>query len=207
MHNSILSGYVGEKKTREKTLQRFFWYGMREDIRHWVKTCIECQTNKKPQKSPKDTLGNMSVGSPLDRLAIDYLGPLPVTPRGNRYILTITGQFSKWVEIFPLPDQSAARCASTILNEVFSRYGCPLSIHSDQGRNYESNIFQELCRMLEIKKTRTSIRNPKCNGQAERFNRTLFGMIKAYLKGEQDNWDLYLGCLLPRCLQDLHQTF
>ena len=195
MHTNILSGHMGEKKTREKTLQRFYWFGIRDDIRYWIKTCIECQANKKPPKSPKAPLGDMSVGAPLDRLATDYLGPFPVTPRGNRYILTVTDQFSKWVEIFPLPDQSAEKCAITILNEVISRYGCPLSIHSDQGRNYESKLFQELCRMLEIRKTRTSVRNPKCNGQAERFNRTLLSMIKAYLKGEQENWDLNLGCL------------
>ena len=64
-----------------------------------------------------------------------------------------------------------------------------------QGRNFESGIFQDLCRMLEIKKTRTSVRNQRCNGQTERFNRTLVRMIKAYLKNEQTDWDLHLGCL------------
>ena len=70
-----------------------------------------------------------------------------------------------------------------------------MSSHSDQGRNYESEIFRELCEMLNIRKTRTSPRNPKCNGQAERFNRTLIRMIRAFLKGEQGDWDLHLACL------------
>ena len=73
--------------------------------------------------------------------------------------------------------------------------GCPLSIHSDQGRTYESRIFKELCRMLEIRKTRTSMRNPRGNGQVEHFNRTLLRMIKACLYGEQTEWDLHLGYL------------
>ena len=59
----------------------------------------------------------------------------------------------------------------------------------------ESNVFKEMCRMLEVRKTYTSVRNPKGNGQSERFNRTLIRMIKAYLCGEQKNWDLQLGCL------------
>ena len=81
------------------------------------------------------------------------------------------------------------------MNEFIARWGCPLSIHSDQGRNYESKVFKELCRMLEIKKTRTSAKNPRCNGVCEKYNGTLIRMIKAYLCGEQENWDLNLGCL------------
>ena len=78
---------------------------------------------------------------------------------------------------------------------MIARYGAPLSIHSDLGSNYESQIFQELCRLMEVRKTRTSVRNPKGNGQAEKFNKTLVRMIKAYLKGEQEDWDLNLGSL------------
>ena len=85
---------------------------------------------------------------------------------------------------------------SVLLNEFIGRFGTPLSIHSDQGRNYESTIFRELCKLLEIKKTRTSIHNPRGNGQTERFNRTLLSMIKEFLKGQQENWDLNLGCLV-----------
>ena len=99
-----------------------------------------------------------------DCLATDYLGPLPMTPRGNRYILLLTDHFSKYVEVIPVPNMTAEVCAARILNEYISRWGCPLAIHSDQGRTYESQIFKELCRMLEIRKTRTSVRNPKPKG-------------------------------------------
>ena len=130
-----------------------------------------------------------------ETVATDYLGPLPLTDRGNRYILLLTDHFTKYVEILPVPDMTAEVCASKILNEFISRWGCPLSLHSDQGRTYESEVFRQLCRMLEIRKTRTSPRNPRGNGQSERFNRTLLRMVKAYLCGEQSDWDLHLGCL------------
>ena len=131
----------------------------------------------------------------LDRLSTDILGPLLCTPRGNKYILTITDHFSRWVEIFPIPDQTAETVARVILNEVIARFGCPITIHSDQGSNYESRLFAELCSLLEIRKTRTSVRNPKCNGQTERFNKTLTRMIRSYLTDNQTDWDLNLGCL------------
>jgi transposase InsO family protein len=72
----------------------------------------------------------------------------------------------------PVPDQTAVTCAQIILNDVICRFGCPLSIHSDQGRNYESQVFQELCEILEIRKTRTTPRNPKCNGPQETLQPT-----------------------------------
>ena len=195
VHNTIVSGHFGRKKTLEKLLQRFFWYGVRDDVHIWILRCDTCAENKRPHKTPRAPLGKMQVGATFDRLSTDYIGPLPLTPRGNRYILVATCSFTKWVEIIPAPDQSAMTCANRLLNEVISRFGCPLTLHSDLGRNYESSVMAELCQLLEIKKTRTSVRNPRCNGQVERFNRSILRMIKAYLCGQQENWDLNLGCL------------
>ena len=195
MHNAVISGHLGKRKTLEKTRQRFYWFGLKEDVTIWVASCDICAENKTPPKKPKAPLGDMRVGAPLDRLCTDFFGPLPVTERGNRYVLVATDHFSRWVELLAVPDQTANTCARVLLNEVISRYGCPLAHHSDQGRCYESAVFAELCKLLEIRKTRTSPRNPRCNGQAERFNKTMIRMVRAYLKGQQKEWDLYLGCL------------
>ena len=195
MHDSLLSGHLGCKKTKAKVLQRFYWYSLKEDINLYIQRCDTCAANKKPTKVPRAPMGSLRTGAPGDCIATDYLGPLPVTDRGHRYILLFTDHFTKNVEVIPVENMTAEVCAVKLLNEVISRWGCPLAIHSDQGRTYESRVFQELCRMLEVRKTRTSVRNPRGNGQAERFNRTLIRMIKAYLCGEQDEWDLHLGCL------------
>ena len=206
MHNSLLAGHLGCKKTKQKIQQRYYWYALKEDVNLHILKCDVCQADKKPAKVPRASLGSLPSGAPGDCLATDYVGPLPVTPRGNRYILLLTDHFSKYVEIIPVPNMTAAVCAEKILNEYIARWGCPLSIHSDQGRTYESKIFKELCRMLEIRKTRTSVRNPKGNGQSERFNRTMLRMIRAYLCDEQDEWDLHLGCLAGAYRATPHET-
>ena len=121
-------------------------------------------------------------------------------------MLLVTNHFTKWVEIFPVPDQMATTCAEVILNEVIARYGSPLSIHSDQGKNYESKAFVHLCHLLEICKTRMSPRNSKCNGQAEWFDQTLLKMIKVYLKGKQRNQDKHLGCLAGAYQATIHKS-
>jgi hypothetical protein len=120
--------------------------------------------------------------------------------------LVVSDHFTKWVEIFAIPDGTAVTCADKILNEVIARFGCPLDIHSDQGRNYESHLFAELCKLLEIRKTRTASGNAKCNGQTERFNHTLVRMIKAYMKGQQRKWDENLGCLAAAYRATPHET-
>ncbi len=194
MHDSILAGHLGRKKTTDKILQRYYWYELREDVNIWLKKCDTCAANKKLPKTPRAPLGDMRVGAPLDRISIDVLGPLPLTPRGNQFILVVADHFSKWTEAYAMPDQTAKTCADIILTEFISRFGCPIDIHSDQGRNFESNIFRELCHLLGIRKTRTSPRHPQGNGQVERFNRTLLKMIKSYIQHQED-WDLYLGCL------------
>ena len=188
MHNSLMGGHLGVNKTYGKLKQRIYWYEAKEDVLIWVRKCDTWAQNKPAQKTPKAHLGDNQVGGPMDRLATDLLGPLPETPQGNKYILVVTDHFTKWVEAIPVPDQTAQTCAHHIL-KVICQFRCPLTILSDQGRCYESNLFHELCHILEIKKTRTSPRNPKCNGLAERFNRTLIQMIKSYLKGEQIEWD------------------
>ncbi len=205
MHSSILSAHLGKTKTSEKLLQRYYWFDCRTDINNYIKRCDSCAASKSPSRKPKGPIGDMSVGAPLDRLATDILGPLPVTAHGNKYILVVTDYFSKWVEIFAIPNQTAEVCANLILNEVIARYGCPLELHSDQGRNYQSKILKDLCTLLEIRKTRTTPRHPEGNGQVERFNKTLLTMIRSYIKDQRD-WDLNLGCLAGAYRATVHES-
>jgi hypothetical protein len=206
MHDAILSGHLGNKKTREKILQRFYWYGLRDDVYNHIHQCDTCVSVKGPGVKPKAPLGAMPSGATLDRLSTDIVGPFPESNEGNRYILVVSDHFTKWVEVFEVPNQTATTCAEKILNEVIARFGCPYDLHSDQGRNYVSNIFVELCKLLDICKTRSSAYNIRCNGQTKRFNKTLVRMIKAYLKGQEKDWDKVLGCLAGAYRATVHES-
>ena len=91
-------------------------------------------------------------GLPMDRIATDVLGELPTTDDGNKYILVMSDYFTKWTESFPMPNMEAVTVARIVVVEVVSRFGVPSTIHSDQGRKYESELFSEVCRVLHIKK-------------------------------------------------------
>ena len=190
----------------EHLLQNYYWHEIRTYVDLYVQQCEECQKVKEPSKCPRAPLGEMPVGGPLDRVATDILGPLPKSMKGNTHVLVATDHFTKWVEILPIPDTSAKTCADYLLNEVFAHFGTPLTLHSDQGTNYESKIIADLCHMLDIRKTRTSPGRPQGNGQTERFNRTLIRMVKCFLKGEQALWDRHLGCLAGAYRQSRHDS-
>ena len=96
------------------------------------------------------------------------MGPLPTTESGQKYILVVGDYFSKWTEAFPLPNQEAKTVAEKLVHEVIARYGAPEKIHSDQGRNFEAQLFQEMCILFNMDKTRTSPYHPESDGMVER---------------------------------------
>ncbi|XP_062617287.1 uncharacterized protein LOC134278991 [Saccostrea cucullata] len=103
-------------------------------------------------------------------------------------------QFTKWLECYAVPNQGAEQVAMSFVEGFIARIGCPLQIHSDQGRNFMSDLFQRLCKMLEITKTRTTPYRSCANGQIERYNRTVLQSIRCYLKNVrfQRQWDRHL---------------
>ena len=96
------------------------------------------------------------AGAPMERVHLDFLGPLQKTQQGNEYVLMMVDQFTNWVECIPLPLQTAEVTAHAAVMEFFSRFGCPFQINADQGRNFESNLFKAVCHLLKIHKSRTT---------------------------------------------------
>ena len=142
----------------------------------------------------------------MERLAMDILGPLPITPRNNRYVLVVSDYFTKWTEAYALPDQTAATIAETLVSEFVSRFGVPRQIHSDQGTNFESKLMEEVCKLLNIEKTRTTPLHPQSDGQVERFNRTLVEMLRGKLQPDQKDWDLQLPMCMMAYRSAVHES-
>ena len=78
----------------------------------------------------------------MERIAIDIMGPLPVAQDGDKYIIVVADYFTKWTEAYAIPDQTAETVAAVLVEEFICRFGTPVQIHTDQGRNFESNLFK-----------------------------------------------------------------
>ena len=191
LHSSNTGCHLGMNKLLHKTQQRFHWVGLTADVRSFIRKCTVCAQLKNPPKKKRAPLQQYRVGSTLERVAADILGPLPETEKGNKYVLVVGDYFTKWVEAYPLPNQEASTIARVLVNEFICRYGVPKELHTDQGRNFESTLMLEVCKLLGVKKTRTCPFHPRGDGFVERFNRTLISMVAAILDPDenQKDWD------------------
>ncbi|CAG2231769.1 unnamed protein product [Mytilus edulis] len=194
-HSRKFSGHLGQDKTLARLKKQVVWHHMREDCLLFIKTCKICSMNKKPNIRPKAELGQY-LSEYLSRVHMDLLGPLPVTKQKNKYVLMIVDQFTKWLECFPIPGQTAEIVAKAAVDGFISRFGCPLEVHTDQGKNVDGNLMWNLCELLEISKTRTTAYHPASNEQVERYNRTVFQIIRCFLNKKQCEWDVHLQQLV-----------
>ena len=205
-HGSIASCHFGIRKTLHRLRRRFYWIGMRRDVCEWCRVCEVCAAKKGPQRAPQAPLQIVSVGAPMERVAVDIAGPFPVSASGNRYVLVAIDYFTKWPEVFPLPNQEAKTIAQALVDGFFSRFGMPRELHSDQGRNFESTIFTECCALLGIRKTRTTPMHPESDGMVERFNRTLVQEIAKRCRHGQSDWDQYIPTILMAYRSAVHES-
>ena len=208
VHSTKTTGHLGEAKTVKRMQSSYYWMGYAEDVRSHCRACKVCGARRMPAKKMKAALQQYHVGAAMERVAMDILGPFPESKRGNRVVLVVGDYFTKWTEAFALPDQTAETIAQKLVEEVFCRHGIPLEIHSDQGRNFESTVMKEVCRLLDIGKTRTTPYNPKSDGMVERFNRTLVDMISKMIEPRemQKDWDEQIPYAMMAYRSAVHNT-
>ena len=145
----------------------------------------------------------MSEMFPLIR--INFMGPLPRS-NGKKHILIIGDHFTKWYEAIPLPYQTAVTTVNALVDHWISRFGCPHSLHSDQGRNFESKLYEQLMHLLEMNKTRATPFHPQSNATIERMNKTLQNMSKKSVNEEQSNWSQQLPYVMMAFRSSVHES-
>jgi transposase InsO family protein len=142
----------------------------------------------------------------MERIAIGIMGSLPVSKNGNKYLLVKMDYFSKWPEVYPLPNQEARTVATVLVREFFCRFDIPMELHSDQGRNFESELMKEVCAILGIHKTRTTPYHPQSDGMVERFNRALAAQLSLFVNENHTDWDEHLSTVLLAYRTAVHKS-
>ncbi|OWY96103.1 Gag-pol Polyprotein [Phytophthora megakarya] len=138
--------------------------------------------------------------------ALDAIGPLVTTPRGNKFILVFADYFTRWVEAFAIKALDTVTLVETMVNEVISRHGVPERLLGDQGSNFISELARSFYETLGIKKLFGAAYQPQTQGLVERFNGTLIGMLKMFVNDAQTDWDLYLPRVLFAYRTSYHEA-
>jgi hypothetical protein len=146
------------------------------------------------------------VGAPFERIAIDITGPFPESDRGNRYLLIAMDYFTKWPEVYAIPNQEASTVANALVSNFFCRYGVPMKLHSDQRRNFESRLMQEVLGRLGVSKTRTTPLHPQSDGMVERYVKTVEEHLRKVVSTHQQDWEERLPIFLLAYRAATHET-
>ena len=206
-HDNRIAGHFGLEKTLSRLRQSpYFWPKMRTTVEDWCKECAVCARPKAPNRKMRAPMQSVGAGATLERIGIDIMGPLPETDNGNRFVLVIGDYWTKWMEAYPIPDHTASTVASVLVYQFISRFGIPQQIHSDQGREFEAVLFQEMCKLLQIDKTRTTPWRPCSNGLVENFNRTLGALLRQMTSKHQRDWDEHIGLATMAYRSTVHES-
>ena len=185
-------GHQGILRTLSLLRERFYWPGMQEEATQYVMHCSRCLRRKTPpQVAP---LQPILVTQPLELVHMDYLSLEP--SKGNiENVLVITDHFTRYALAYPSKTQTAQATARILWDNFICHYGFPERFISDQGRNFESDLIKELCKIAGVKKVHTTPYHPPGNGQCERFNSTLCNMLGTLSEEEKSDWKSHLGCM------------
>lgn len=206
LHEGAAGGHLGSDKTLGRLKERFYWPGHHKDVSEWCHNCAVCASRMSPTAKPRAPLQPIIASHPMQLVAVDIVGPFPESESGNTYILVVADYFTRYTEAYPLPNQEATTVANKLVDEFFLRYSPPDRLHSDQGRNFESAIVTETCRLLGIEKSRTTPYHPQSDGLVERFNRTLLDMLATAVQDRPFEWEQHLRRLCYAYNTSVHPT-
>lgn len=187
-HKSLLGGHVGSERMY-KTIAKFYkWNNMVQEIKDYVKKCAICEKTKTITNT-KVPMQITSLGEVLfDHTFIDYVGPIPSSSSGNKYIFTATCDLTKFLVAVPTVDCTALTAANCLLEHILCRYNFPSRLISDNATSFICQLMKELTKLFAIKKIFSTIYRPSSN-IVERQHRTLNAFLRAFTEKNKDNWD------------------
>ena len=195
IHNQ--GGHLGSEKVKDRLVGMFWWPDMRKDADTHCLNCLTCAQMNPSHIKKKGRLRPVCLAEgPWTNLQIDYIGPLPPAKGGYRYILVVVDTFSKWIEAFPIKADTAMATARVLWEQIYCRWGLPLSLESDRGTHFTGKIHSDLAKLLGIKHHLHIAHHPQSSGGVERINRTLKMSLKKMVLDKGPDWAQNLPAIL-----------
>ena len=190
-HAGVLAGHFSGPRLFKIISRRWWWKHMYKELMDYARNCPQCTIVGRSQQKQVPPLAPIPVDHPFQIIGVDIM-ELPLTTKGNRYLIVFQDLFTKWPMAFPTPDQKAKRIARLLAEEIVPLFGVPEALLSDRGTNLLSILMQDVCKLLGIKKLNTTAHHPQCDGMIERLNRTFKSMLRKQAVKFGAEWDTYL---------------
>lgn len=190
-------GHAGQGTVYDLVKKRWWWPGISTDIPEWLSRCKECQlaagSNKSKHRAPMVPL---NIPPAFGRWHLDFVGELPLTRNGNKWLLTAVDYSTNWPIARAVPEATAEAVADFIYEEIVMRFGCPEEIVTDRGANFMSTVVKLYLERIHTNHKLTSAFHPRTNGKCERLNGILKTMLRKYVHGAIHIWDKFVDTAL-----------
>jgi hypothetical protein len=208
-HDVPCSGHLGMKKAYQKMARRYYWMSMHRDMEAYISACPGCIANKPPPKHPKEPIGYKAIpDAPWEVLHMDVWTPGRncQTPAGNSCVIAFKCAYSKYVVAYTLPNHTAETVTEVIANRLIPQYGAPLVIVCDNAPEFAGKVMAALFDVLGITRHLVTPRDPKSNGQIERFFRTFRASLATLASINPVSWDKYVPSAVFAYNASLHRA-
>lgn len=191
-HEGTLGGHQGVLRTYNRMRYYVKFKNMLTTIKKYIKSCNQCQRNKSKQKIKLPMCLTTTSSAPFEKIFLDIFSLTSPSHSGNKCVLTLQDDLSKFSQAFPLPNQEANTVARALVENFICVFGAPKYILTDQGSNFISDVFKNVCKLLKITKLQTSAYHPQSNGALEKSHNTLVEFLRTCCEKDYSNWDNWL---------------
>ena len=183
-----LRGHFGIKATVDSIHEAGLdWTTLAAEVKEVCAKCLPCQRHNIAQRG-YHPLTTISADQPFDHVAIDLAGPFTASTHGNTYLFILVDVHSRFVCLRAIPDKRMVTIGSTLF-EVFTTFGFPKIIQSDNGTEFVNKVLKHLFTGANVDHRLVSPYHPRANGIAERTVQTTVSTIKKLLDGVHEDWD------------------
>ena len=206
-HDHPLSGHFGISRTYHKIRNRFWWPNLRKDVENYISSCTQCVTHNIVRQKTPGHLKGLEVPTDVFRtMHMDFWGPVRCSVNGNKYVLVLTDNLSKYVIAKAMPTNTASAVAEFLINDFIMIHGTPGKIITDNGVHFSNRLMAELTKSMNIQHSFSVSYHPETNGQVERFNGTFCAQLAKYCNDDHDDWDKYLSSVVYAYNTGIHST-